>query len=54
MAGVVSLNSGQDGQPTNPHMPGADVTGAMTALTGILMALLRREKTGHGDYFDVS
>ena len=54
MAGVVSLNLGQDGQPTNPHMPVADVTGAMTALTGILMALLRREKTGQGDYINVS
>ena len=54
MAGVVSLNLGQDDQPTNPHMPVADVTGAMTALTGILMALLRREKTGQGDCIHVS
>jgi len=54
MAGVVSLNLGQDGQPTNPHMPVADVTGAMTALTGISIALQRREKTEQGDYIDVS
>jgi len=53
MAGVVSLNLGQDGQPTNPHMPVADVTSAMTALMEISMALLRREKTGQGDYINV-
>lgn len=54
MAGVVSLNLGADGKPTHPHMPVADVTGSMTALAGILMALLRRERTGLGDYLDVS
>jgi crotonobetainyl-CoA:carnitine CoA-transferase CaiB-like acyl-CoA transferase len=54
MAGVVSLNLGRDGHPINPHMPVADLAGSMTALAGILMALLRREKTGQGDYIDVS
>ncbi len=54
LAGVVSLNLGQDGHPVNPHMPVADVTGSMTALAAILMALLRREKTGKGDVIDIS
>ena len=54
LAGVVSLNLGSDGKPTNPHMPVADVIGSMTALSAILMALLRREKTGEGDYIDIS
>ncbi len=54
MAGVVSLNLGNDGKPTNPHMPVADMAGSFTALAGILMALLRREKTGEGDYLDIS
>jgi len=54
MAGVVSLNLGRDGAPTNPHMPVADLAGSLTALSGILMALLRREKTGKGDYLDIS
>ncbi len=53
-AGTVSLNLGSDGKPTNPHMPVADITGAMTALAGILMALLRRQTTGRGDYLDIS
>jgi len=54
LSGVVSLNLGCDGSPTNPHMPVADITGSMTALCAILMALLRREKTGRGDYIDIS
>lgn len=53
-AGVVSLNLGQDGRPTHPHMPVADITGSMMALAGILMALVRRQKTGQGDYLDIS
>lgn len=54
LAGVVSLNLGADGAPVNPHMPVADITGSMTALAAILMALLRREQTGRGDYIDIS
>lgn len=54
LAGVVSLNLGNDGNPAQPHMPVADITGSMMALAGILMALYRREKTGKGDYLDIS
>lgn len=54
LAGTLSLNIGQDGQPTHPNMPIADITGSMMALAGILMALLRREKTGRGDFIDIS
>jgi len=54
MAGVVSLNPGSDGQPTNPHMPVADLSGSLMALSGILMALHRRHTTGKGDYIDLS
>ena len=54
LAGVVALNEGQDGKPTSPHMPVADALASLTALSGVLMALLRREKTGQGDYIDVA
>ncbi len=37
-----------------PCIPAADMAGSMMALSGILMALLRREKTGRGDYVDIS
>ncbi len=38
-------------------MPGiavADIVSALQALSGVLMALYRREKTGRGDYIDVA
>ena len=53
-AGVVSLNEGQDGLPAMPAMPVADALGSLTALSGVLMALLRKRETGVGDYLDVA
>ena len=53
-SGVVSLNLGSDGKPAHPNMPVADMAGSLMALSGILMALLRREKTGKGDFLDIS
>ncbi len=53
-SGVVGLNRGSDGQPAIVGMPAADMAGSLMALTGILMALLRREKTGLGDTLDIS
>jgi len=54
LAGTVSLNLGADGEPCNPNLPSADMAASLMALSGILMALLRREKTGRGDYLDLS
>ena len=53
-SGVVSLNRAPDGTPAMPHMPVADMCGSLMAMSGILMALLRREKTGQGDFIDIS
>jgi crotonobetainyl-CoA:carnitine CoA-transferase CaiB-like acyl-CoA transferase len=52
--GVVALNRGSDGAPTLPCIPAADMAGSLMAMTGILMALLRREQTGRGDTIDIS
>lgn len=54
LAGLVSLNEGQDGRPALPHVPFADALCSQTALIGVLMALLRRTTTGRGDYLDVA
>lgn len=54
LAGTLSVNLGQDGKPTNPNVPVADVTASLLALSGILMALLRREATGRGDVIDMA
>ncbi len=54
LAGAVSVNLGNDGQPTMPHLPVADINASLMALSGVLMALLRRTQTGLGDYLDLS
>jgi crotonobetainyl-CoA:carnitine CoA-transferase CaiB-like acyl-CoA transferase len=54
LAGTLSVNLGQDGEPTHPAVPVADVTASLLALSAILMALLRRERTGRGDVIDMA
>lgn len=54
MSGYLPLNCDAGGEPVAPGVPAADMAGAMTALAGILMALLRRQQTGRGDYLDVA
>jgi crotonobetainyl-CoA:carnitine CoA-transferase CaiB-like acyl-CoA transferase len=53
-AGLVSVNLGPDGSPAIPGVPASDLAASLTALSGILMALLRRERTGQGDYLDIA
>lgn len=54
LTGVLSLGQTDGKPPSLPTMPTADIAMGSAALIGILMALLRREKTGQGDYVDVS
>lgn len=54
MAGVLSLTRGRDGKPAIPGIPAADMLSSMMALSGVLMALLRREETGRGDFLDMA
>lgn len=54
LGGTLSVNLGQDGKPTSPGVPVADVTGSMMGLSAVLMALYRRTETGEGDYIDIS
>lgn len=55
MAGLVDLNRGlEDGKPASPNMPVADMAASLMALSGILMALYRRQTTGRGDYIDMA
>jgi crotonobetainyl-CoA:carnitine CoA-transferase CaiB-like acyl-CoA transferase len=53
-AGLVSVNLGRDGEPAMPGVPAADMAASLMALSGVLMALLRRQKTGQGDYLDIA
>jgi len=54
LTGLLSLNDGEDGRPAVPGLPGADMGSSLTGLAGVLMALIRREKTGQGDYVDAN
>ncbi|MET0674994.1 MAG: CoA transferase [Bradyrhizobium sp.] len=53
-SGLVSMTLGGDGKPAISGIPVADVLAGLHGLSGVLMALLRREKTGLGDYIDIS
>jgi crotonobetainyl-CoA:carnitine CoA-transferase CaiB-like acyl-CoA transferase len=54
MTGALSLTLGDDGRPAIPGLPIADLVSGLHGLSGVLMALLRRQTTGKGDYIDVS
>ncbi|MEH6710616.1 MAG: CoA transferase [Paraglaciecola polaris] len=53
-SGALQINQGQDGKPAQPAMPVADMAGSLMAFSGVLMALLRCQQTGQGDYIDIS
>ena len=55
MTGFMDLGRGlTDNEPAPPGIAFADASSSLMALSGILMALYRREKTGEGDYIDMS
>ena len=55
LAGLVSLGAGPDGAPAVPGGQIADVAGgSWPAVSGILAALLARERTGEGQVVDVA
>src|SRR5262249_6642895 len=53
-SGVLSMTVGNDGEPVIPGIPIADHLSALQGLAAILMALLRRETSGLGDYVDIA
>jgi crotonobetainyl-CoA:carnitine CoA-transferase CaiB-like acyl-CoA transferase len=54
ISGVLSMTLGNDGAPVAPGIAIADNLSALQGLSAILMALLRRETTGRGDYIDIA
>ena len=54
LAGILSVTLGQDGKPAMPGIAAADIISSTMALSGVLMALLRRKDTGKGDYIDMA
>ncbi|RME75052.1 MAG: CoA transferase [Planctomycetota bacterium] len=54
VSGALSLIGERDGPPVLPAFQIADAAGAWQAVTGILLALRARERTGRGQHVDVS
>ncbi len=54
IAGALSILPAPDGSPLIPAIPAADIFAALQGLSGVLMALYRREHTGRGDFIDIS
>ena len=54
-SGILGLIGKKDGEPVVPGVQIADIgSGALMALSGICMALFHKERTGKGQYIDVS
>lgn len=53
-SGIMSMTGEKDGMPYGSGVAFGDSVGGMFTLVGILMALYQREKTGEGQYIDVS
>ncbi len=54
LSGVLGLTTDDNGKPTMSGTQVADLAGGMIAGFAVLAALLAREKTGRGQYIDVS
>jgi len=54
LSGVLGLTTDDSGKPVIPGVQVADLAGGMIAGFAILAALLARERTGRGQYVDVS
>ncbi len=53
-SGVLSVIGPKNGAPCIPGIQLADMVGGLNAAAGILLALHAREKTGRGQYIDIS
>jgi len=54
MGGIMSVTGEPDGQPIRPGASLGDSIAGLFATTAILAALLKRERTGKGEYVDIS
>lgn len=54
LAGLLGTNCDGDGRPVLPAAPLADMAGALVTVIAVLAALQARERTGRGQFVDVS
>jgi len=54
MAGMIAANGSPSGGPTRIGVPVVDLTTGLYAAIGILMALIERQKSGHGQFVEAT
>lgn len=54
LSGALSITQGDNGRPAIPGVPVADLLAGLHGLAGVMMALWRRERSGLGDFIDIS
>lgn len=54
MAGLMSVNGSQSSGPTRVGLPVVDLVTGLNALTGVLLALAERSRSGQGQHVDIS
>ena len=54
LSGVMSITGPVDGEPQRAGVPIGDIAASMYAVQSIVLALYQRERTGEGDFLDVS
>lgn len=54
LAGLLGLSGASEGAPAIPGIPLGDLAGALWAALGISVALFARQRSGRGQYLDVS
>lgn len=54
LSGVMSMTGPADGDPHRAGVPIGDIAASMYAVQSIVLALYERERTGEGDFLDVS
>jgi crotonobetainyl-CoA:carnitine CoA-transferase CaiB-like acyl-CoA transferase len=54
LGGLLGITGAPDDGPAIPGVPVADLTAALWAALGIMAALCERQRTGHGQYLDIS
>ncbi len=54
LAGILAITGSEDGPPVIPGVQMADIGGGLLALFAIMAAVHYREKTGKGQYVDIS
>jgi crotonobetainyl-CoA:carnitine CoA-transferase CaiB-like acyl-CoA transferase len=54
MTGLMTINGAAGGEPVRLGVPAVDMTSGLNAAVGILLALVERERSGRGQFVDIT